>query len=72
MTFHKAIELLRKHSVPARKLFFYVLIKDDIEDALGRIPGVESVGLPAFRTAVPRFRTRGKTFAGAVAAGLLV
>ena len=26
---HKAIELLCKHGVPARKLFFYVLIRDD-------------------------------------------
>ena len=34
---HKAIELLRKHGVPARKLFFYVLIWDDTEEALGRI-----------------------------------
>ena len=34
---HKAIELLRKHGVPARRLFFYVLIRDDTEDALGRI-----------------------------------
>ncbi|MFQ7503934.1 MAG: hypothetical protein ACLRMJ_14165 [Alistipes finegoldii] len=45
---HKAIELLRKHGVPARRLFFYVLIRDDTEDALGRIRELKALGCQPF------------------------
>ena len=45
---HKAIELLRKHGVPARRLFFYVLIRDDIEDALERIRVLKALGCQPF------------------------
>ena len=57
---HKAIELLRKHGVPARKLFFYVLIRDDIEDALGRIRELKALGCQPFAQPYRDFEHEGK------------
>ena len=71
MTFIKAIELLRKHGVPARRLFFYVLIRDDTEDALGRIRELKALGVSLSRSRTGISNTR-ETLAGAMAAGLLV
>ena len=57
---HKAIELLRKHGVPARKLFFYVLIRDDTEDALGRIRELKALGCQPFAQPYRDFEHEGK------------
>ena len=57
---HKAIELLRKHGVPARKLFLYVLIRDDTEDALGRIRELKALGCQPFAQPYRDFEHEGK------------
>ena len=57
---HKAIELLCKHGVPARKLFFYVLIRDDTEDALGRIRELKALGCQPFAQPYRDFEHEGK------------
>ena len=57
---HKAIELLRKHGVPARRLFFYVLIRDDTEDALGRIRELKALGCQPFAQPYRDFEHEGK------------
>ena len=57
---HKAIELLRKHGVPARRLFFYVLIRDDTEDALGRIRELKALGCQPFAQPYRDFGHEGK------------
>ena len=45
---HKAIELLKRCGMPARKLFFYVLVRHDIEDALERIRELKVLGCQPF------------------------
>ena len=53
-------ESLRKHGVPARKLFFYVLIRDDTEDALGRIRELKALGCQPFAQPYRDFEHEGK------------
>lgn len=45
---HKAVELLRGFGMPTRRLFFYVLIRNDLEDALGRIRELKALGCQPF------------------------
>lgn len=44
----KAVELLRKHNVRPNEYFCYVLIKDDIQDALARIEFLRSLGVKPY------------------------
>ena len=45
---HKAVELLGRCGIPPRKLFFYVLVRDDIGDALERIRELKALGCVPF------------------------
>lgn len=66
----RAVELLGRCGIPPRKLFFYVLVRDDIDDALRRIRELKTLG--CIRTTLPGLCGRYETFARAVAFGLLV
>ena len=45
---HRAVELLGRCGIPPRKLFFYVLVRDDIDDALRRIRELKEIGCVPF------------------------
>jgi len=45
---HNAVELLVKCGLSPRKLFFYVLVRDDIGDALERIRELKALGCVPF------------------------
>lgn len=44
----RAVELLGRCGIPPRKLFFYVLVRDDIDDALRRIRELKTLGCMPF------------------------
>lgn len=45
---HRAVELLGRCGIPPRKLFFYVLVRDDIDEALRRIRELKALGCVPF------------------------
>lgn len=45
---HRAVELLQRYGVPPRKLFFYVLVREDTADALERIRELAGMGCQPF------------------------